>query len=246
MIARTRQLVPKLRPDQGSHCRAAAVTARLPHGRFIGSQHGALLVVIHLSILLISGVASAPTRTCHGPTPGLLERPVCLAEPDSSLIARPASTRGPRPARAAISGTIARRRELVSATGSTRPISRGRHGLAVLSAATLNQAVIVGEIIRSHDWRPRSARHAGPRPPAYCASACVLVYPAASPVWHPASSWAMHRFVTTAACDPVADTQRIAGFVLGYMTKMGVSSAVWRRCRKPERALGSMPRKPRR
>ena len=37
----------------------------------------------------------------------------------------------------------------------------------------------------------------------------------------------VHRFVTTApVSDPVADTQRVAGMVLSYMTKMGVSSAV--------------------
>ena len=37
----------------------------------------------------------------------------------------------------------------------------------------------------------------------------------------------VHRFVTTGPVDdPVAETQRIAGAVLGYMTKMGVSSSV--------------------
>ena len=48
------------------------------------------------------------------------------------------------------------------------------------------------------------------------------------PAARPASaSWArrlgVHRFVTTKPVDdPVAETQRIAGAVLGYMTKMGV------------------------
>jgi len=37
----------------------------------------------------------------------------------------------------------------------------------------------------------------------------------------------VHRFVATSqASDPVADTQRTAGLVLGYFTKMGVSSLV--------------------
>jgi hypothetical protein len=37
----------------------------------------------------------------------------------------------------------------------------------------------------------------------------------------------VHRFVTTKPVgDPVAETQRIAGAVLGYMTKMGVSPAI--------------------
>jgi hypothetical protein len=37
----------------------------------------------------------------------------------------------------------------------------------------------------------------------------------------------VHRFTTTAAVsDPVAEAQRISGMVLGYMTKMGVSSTI--------------------
>jgi hypothetical protein len=36
----------------------------------------------------------------------------------------------------------------------------------------------------------------------------------------------VHQFQATAPLrDPVADTQRIAGLLLNYMTKMGVSSA---------------------
>ena len=41
------------------------------------------------------------------------------------------------------------------------------------------------------------------------------------------SKLGVHRFVTTRlADDPVADTQRTAGAVLSYFTKMGVSSSV--------------------
>ena len=41
------------------------------------------------------------------------------------------------------------------------------------------------------------------------------------------SALGVHRFVTTKPVgDPVAETQRIAGAVLGYMTKMGVSSSI--------------------
>ena len=41
------------------------------------------------------------------------------------------------------------------------------------------------------------------------------------------SALGVHRFVTTKpADDPVAETQRIAGAVLGYMTKMGISSTI--------------------
>jgi len=37
----------------------------------------------------------------------------------------------------------------------------------------------------------------------------------------------VHRFTTTKAiADPIAEAQKISGAVLGYMTKMGVSSSI--------------------
>lgn len=94
----------------------------------------------------------------------------------------------------------------------------------------LNQAVIMGEIIRSRGLVTAVgvADTAGRVRPAYCASACVLVYAGGKTRYGiEGSMLGVHRFVTTAAVpDPVADTQRVAGLVLGYMTKMGVSSAV--------------------
>jgi hypothetical protein len=64
--------------------------------------------------------------------------------------------------------------------------------------------------------------------PAYCASACVLVYAGGKTRFGVlGSALGVHRFVATkAVSDPVAETQRIAGAVLGYMTKMGVSSSI--------------------
>jgi hypothetical protein len=94
----------------------------------------------------------------------------------------------------------------------------------------LNQAIIIGEIIRSRGLVTAVgvADATGHIRPAYCASACVLVYAGGKTRYGiEGSMLGVHRFVTTAAVpDPVADTQRIAGLVLGYMTKMGVSSAV--------------------
>ena len=94
----------------------------------------------------------------------------------------------------------------------------------------LNQAVIMGEIIRSRGLATAvgTADGSGRVKPAYCASACVLVYAGGKPRFGVlGSALGVHRFVTTkATSDPVADTQRIAGAVLGYMTKMGVSSSV--------------------
>ena len=94
----------------------------------------------------------------------------------------------------------------------------------------LDQAIIMGEIIRSHGLVTAVgvADASGRVRPSYCASACVLVFAGGKTRYGVQGSMlGVHRFVTTAAVsDPVADTQRVAGFVLGYMTKMGVSSAV--------------------
>jgi hypothetical protein len=94
----------------------------------------------------------------------------------------------------------------------------------------LSQAVIMGEIIRSRALATAvgTADASGRVKPAYCASACVLVYAGGKPRFGvQGSALGVHRFVTTkATSDPVADTQRVAGAVLGYMTKMGVSSSV--------------------
>jgi hypothetical protein len=94
----------------------------------------------------------------------------------------------------------------------------------------LSQAVIMGEIIRSRGLATAvgTADATGRVKPAYCASACVLVYAGGKPRFGVlGSALGVHRFVTTRpVSDPVADTQRIQGAVLGYMTKMGVASSV--------------------
>ena len=94
----------------------------------------------------------------------------------------------------------------------------------------LGQAIIMGEIIRSHGLATAvgTADESGRVRPAYCASACVLVYAGGKPRYGVEGSLlGVHRFVTTSpTSDPVADTQRVAGQVLGYMTRMGVSSTV--------------------
>jgi hypothetical protein len=94
----------------------------------------------------------------------------------------------------------------------------------------LDQAVIMGEIIRSHGLVTAVgvADASGRIQPAFCASACVMIYAGGKTRYGiEGSMLGVHRFVTTAPVrDPVADTQRIAGLVLGYMTKMGVSSTV--------------------
>ena len=94
----------------------------------------------------------------------------------------------------------------------------------------LNQAAIIGEIIRARGLATAvgTGDASGRVKPAYCASACVLIYAGGKPRFGvPGSALGVHRFTTTRpAGDPVAETQKITGAVLGYMTKMGVSSSV--------------------
>ena len=94
----------------------------------------------------------------------------------------------------------------------------------------LNQAAIMGETIRSRGLVTAVgiADASGSVKPSYCASACVLVYAGGKTrVGVPGSGLGVHRFTTTKAIDdPVAEAQKIAGAVLGYMTKMGVASSI--------------------
>src|SRR5215475_9460777 len=94
----------------------------------------------------------------------------------------------------------------------------------------LGQAIIMGEIIRSHGLATAvgTADESGRVRRAYCASACVFIFAGGKPRYGVEGSLlGVHRFTTTSpASDPVADAQRTTGLVLGYMTKMGVSSSV--------------------
>jgi hypothetical protein len=94
----------------------------------------------------------------------------------------------------------------------------------------LNQALIMGEIIRSRGLATAVAvaDSTGHLRPAYCASACVLVYAGGKPRYGlEGSMLGVHRFVASNPVhDPMAEAQRISGTVLGYMTKMGVSSTI--------------------
>lgn len=94
----------------------------------------------------------------------------------------------------------------------------------------LNQAMIIGEIIRSRGLSTAVgvADASGHIRPSYCASACVFIYAGGKSRYGiEGSMLGVHRFVTTMpGRDPVAETQRTAGMILSYMTKMGVSSSV--------------------
>lgn len=94
----------------------------------------------------------------------------------------------------------------------------------------LNQGVIMGEIIRAHGLATAvgTADGASRIQRAYCASSCVLAFAGGNPRYGvEGSALGVHRFTTAAPTrDPVADTQRVTGAILGYMTRMGVSSEV--------------------
>jgi len=94
----------------------------------------------------------------------------------------------------------------------------------------LNQAIIIGEIIRSRGLVTAVgvADPSGHIRPSYCASACVLAFAGGTTrVGVEGSMLGVHRFVALApGPDPVAETQRTAGMVLNYLTRMGVSSSV--------------------
>jgi hypothetical protein len=104
--------------------------------------------------------------------------------------------------------------------------------LVVLSSpgGDLGQAIIMGEIIRSRGLATAVGipDASGRIDPAYCASACVMVFAGGKPRYGvEGSRLGVHRFTTSGAVsDPVGDTQRTAGLVLGYVTRMGVSSSV--------------------
>lgn len=94
----------------------------------------------------------------------------------------------------------------------------------------LNAAIIIGEIIRSRGLAtavgvPDASGRVGP---SYCASACVLLYAGGKPrLGVEGSALGVHRFTTRGSMgDPVAETQRVAGAVLSYVTQMGVSPSI--------------------
>lgn len=94
----------------------------------------------------------------------------------------------------------------------------------------VDQAIIMGELIRSRGLNTAVATFdaAGRMRPSYCASACVLAYAGGTVrLGVPGSTLGVHRFTTEGERgDLVAETQRTAGIILGYMTRMGIASSV--------------------
>jgi hypothetical protein len=94
----------------------------------------------------------------------------------------------------------------------------------------VGQSIIMGEVIRSRGLVTAvgTVDASGQLKPASCASACVFVFAGGKARFGvEGSRLGVHRFTSrTASTDPVADTQRVTGMVLGYLTKMGISASV--------------------
>jgi hypothetical protein len=201
--------------------RAAAGTRRRP------------IWSVAIFVLLISGFGIRAYRDLSRPeawaywkesyfSPSMTSSLIAKADLDGSGRGRPAL---------AIGGTIG------AATASwlrerldEAHLAAGDAVLLSSPGGNLDQAIIMGEIIRSRGLATAVgvADGSGRIRRSYCASACVLVYAGGKPRYGiEGSVLGVHRFVTSSpGRDPVAETQRTAGMVLSYMTRMGVSSSV--------------------
>ncbi|MGC2774873.1 MAG: hypothetical protein WA418_04465 [Bradyrhizobium sp.] len=94
----------------------------------------------------------------------------------------------------------------------------------------LEQGVMMGEIVRARGLATAvgAVDGAGRIRPSSCASACVFAFAGGQTRYGlDGSALGVHRFTSAAQGeDAVADTQRVTGAILGYMTRMGVSSQV--------------------
>jgi hypothetical protein len=184
-------------------------------------------------VLLISGVGIRAYRDLSRPEAWSYWRELYFSPSmTSSLIAGVdlGGSGGSRPA-LAISGTIGEATALwFQERLDEAHLAPGDVVLLSSPGGRLSQAIVVGEIIRSRGLVTAVgvADATGRIRPSYCASACLLVYAGGkSRFGIEGSMLGVHRFATpTPGVDPVADTQRTAGMLLGYLTKMGVSSAV--------------------
>jgi hypothetical protein len=184
-------------------------------------------------ILLISGLGIRAYRDLSRPeawaywkdqyfSPSLTASPIVKADLDGSGHARPGLAISGKIGPAAASWFRDRLDEARLVAGDVILLSS--------PGGDVNQAIIMGETIRSRGLVTAVgvADAPGRIKPSYCASACVLVYAGGKTRYGvEGSALGVHRFVTTSSGrDPVAETQRTAGIVLSYMTRMGVSSSV--------------------
>ena len=188
---------------------------------------------VAIFVILISTIAIRAYRDLSQPEAWDYWKESWLAPSMTSSLIAKADLDGTGRARTvlAVSGTIG----AASASWLRERLEEAhlRDGDAILLSSpggNLDQALIMGEIIRSRSLATAvgATDASGRVTRSFCASACVLVYAGGKPRYGiEGSALGVHRFVTTKpVADPVAETQRVAGAVLGYMTKMGVSSSI--------------------
>jgi hypothetical protein len=185
------------------------------------SGHGRRLLSVAVFIVLISGVGIRAYNDLSRPEAWAYWKDQYFSPSMTSSLIASADPAGSGAGRAAlaVSGTIGAaaaswfREKLDQAH-----LAAGDTVLLSSPGGDLNQAIIMGEIIRSRGLVTAVgvADGSGHIGPSYCASEGSVL--------------GVHRFVTSATSapgrDPVAETQQITAMILGYMTKMGVSSAV--------------------
>ena len=233
MIVRTRGVHSRgRRPDPGSHRRAGQPTGPWRRRHRANGRRRHLWSAI-LFILIVSGVGIRAYRDLSRPeawtywkdqyfSPSLTASLIPSTSFDSGVRGRPVLLIRGKIGAAAANWFRDRLDEAHLAAGDTVLMSS--------PGGDLNQAVIIGEIIRSHGLATAVGvvDASGQVRPSYCASACVFVYAGGKSRYGvEGSKLGVHRFVTSSpGRDPVGDTQRTTGMVLNYMTRMGVASSI--------------------
>ncbi len=208
-----------------------------PHGRPSppagrgGRNKRARLLSVAFFAILVFGLGARAYRDLSRPEAWAYWRELYFSPSMTSSLIANAGLGGPGRPALAISGTIG-----AASASWFRDRLDDAHLVAgdtvLLSSpgGDLNQAIIMGEVIRAHGLATAvgAADASGHIRPSFCASACVLVYAGGKVrIGIDGSMLGVHRFVTrTSGSDPVAETQRTGGAVLGYMTRMGVSPSV--------------------
>jgi hypothetical protein len=231
------------RQDEGDHFRRPPTGPRVAPPRKPTAQPAARsprsirnkrhLISAAFFALLIAGIGIRAYRDLSRPEAWAYWKELYFSPSMTSSLLASTGLDGPGRGRPAlfISGTIGAAsaswlRERLDQAG----LSAGDTVWISSSGGNLNQAIIMGEIIRSRGLATAIGMvgASGQIRPSYCASACVFVYAGGKPRFGvEGSRLGVHRFVTpTPGRDPVAETQRIGGMILSYMTRMGISSSV--------------------